>query len=178
MPKCNDSENFKETRKRGKKMTPERTRLLRVLIDAEYFDKKITVRCKAAKCSRSVYYTAMEDPDFREAIKEHSMDMMVQDLPAVFSAALETAKKGTHQGHADRKLVMNMLGLNVEADNAMSEFSIGALLKEIAGHTASIPNKDTTDATPSIEKEPELIENAGLDIPEVAKEGESVGFKH
>ena len=54
--------------------------LLETLINPDYRMKSITDICKAAKCSRSVYYDAFAKPDFLNLYKELSESIVKQSI--------------------------------------------------------------------------------------------------
>jgi hypothetical protein len=132
-----------------KKMSPERQRLLDVLLDEEHMQKDVRTKCKIAKVDHNTYYRAVKDPDFLEAMKAGSLEMCGKHLPEIFKAMLSNAKNETVAGHQDRKLLATMLGLNSMEGAGQGEFSVAALLKEIIGGT-----------TPKA-AEPSKIENGG-----------------
>lgn len=125
-----------------KKMSAPRSRLLKVLLDPENHGKTITELSKLADIERSSYYLAMDDPDFRDAIKNKSIERIGAHLPEIFEACVKSAKQSTVAGMQDRKLLFSMIGVQGQNEVDLSQFSIGALLKEIAGNTKTIPKED------------------------------------
>ena len=167
------------------KLTPQQTRLLHVLMDEKYFNANISERCRAAEIDRTTYYKAMSVPKFREAVQNKALEMVVQDVPAVFAAALKNAKNGTPTGHADRKLIFQMLGVDTESQREGIESTLGALLKELSGLTKTLPKKDVKAKRPKNEDqrlhdgEGKQGLNPAIDISQVVKEEiKDNAFKH
>ena len=88
--------------------------LLEILINPDYRMKSITDICKAAKCSRDVYYKAFAKPEFVEIYKELSESIVKQSIAPVINAFVREAKRGSFQ-HG--KVLLEMAGLYNKKDD-------------------------------------------------------------
>ena len=88
--------------------------LLEILINPDYRMKSITDICKAAKCSRDVYYKAFAKTEFVELYKELSESLVKQSIAPVINAFVREAQRGSFQ-HG--KVLLEMAGLYNKKDD-------------------------------------------------------------
>lgn len=91
--------------------TEKEKNLLEVLINPDYRMKSITDICKAAKCSRNIYYDAFAKPEFVEIYKKRSVDMVKQSIASVINTFIREAQRGSFQ-HG--KVLLEMAGIYTE----------------------------------------------------------------
>ena len=96
------------------KPTEKEKALLEILINPDYRMKSITDICKAAKCTRNIYYTAFEKPEFVKLYKELSASLVQQSIAPVINAFVREAKRGSFQ-HG--KVLLEMAGLYNKKDD-------------------------------------------------------------
>ncbi len=70
--------------------------------------KSITDICKAAKCSRNIYYDAFAKPEFVELYKQYSNDLVKQSVAPVINAFIREAQRGSFN-HG--KMLLEMAGM-------------------------------------------------------------------
>lgn len=87
--------------------------LLEILINPDYRMKSITDICKAAKCSRDVYYKAFAKTEFVELYKELSESLVKQSIAPVINAFIREAQRGSFN-HG--KVLLEMAGLYNKKD--------------------------------------------------------------
>lgn len=75
--------------------------------------KSITDICKAAKCSRDVYYKAFTKTEFVELYKELSESLVKQSIAPVINAFIREAQRGSFN-HG--KVLLEMAGLYNKKD--------------------------------------------------------------
>lgn len=92
-------------------LTEKEKALLEILINPDYRMKSITDICKAAKCSRNIYYNAFSKPEFVEIYKQKSMDMVKQSVAPVLNTFIREAQRGSFQ-HG--KVLLEMAGIYIE----------------------------------------------------------------
>lgn len=90
------------------KPTEKEKNLLEVLLNPEYRMKSITDICKAAKCSRNIYYDAFAKPEFVELYKQYSNDLVKQSVAPVINAFIREAQRGSFN-HG--KMLLEMAGM-------------------------------------------------------------------
>lgn len=88
--------------------------LLEILINPDYRMKSITDICKAAKCSRDVYYKAFAKTEFVELYKELSESLVKQSIAPVINAFIREAQRGSFN-HG--KVLLEMAGLYNKKDD-------------------------------------------------------------
>lgn len=103
--------------------------LLEVLLNPEFRMKSITDICKAAKCSRNVYYDAFEKPEFRELVKKKSKELVEHALPAMINTFV---KQGLRGSYPHGKVILEMGGIYTER-------------QEIENHNTNIIKIDIVD---------------------------------
>ena len=96
------------------KPTEKEKALLEILINPDYRMKSITDICKAAKCTRNIYYTAFEKPEFVKLYKELSESIVQQSIAPVINAFVREAQRGSFQ-HG--KVLLEMAGLYNKKDD-------------------------------------------------------------
>lgn len=96
------------------KPTEKEKALLEILINPDYRMKSITDICKAAKCTRNIYYTAFEKPEFVKLYKELSESIVQQSIAPVINAFVREAKRGSFN-HG--KVLLEMAGLYNKKDD-------------------------------------------------------------
>lgn len=85
--------------------------LLEVLLNPDYRMKSITDICKAAKCSRNVYYDAFAKQGFVDLYKNQSTDLVKQSIAPVINTFIREAQRGSFQ-HG--KVILEMAGVYTE----------------------------------------------------------------
>ena len=96
------------------KPTEKEKNLLEVLINPDYRMKSITDICKAAKCTRNIYYTAFGKSEFVELYKELSESLVKQSIAPVINAFIREAQRGSFN-HG--KVLLEMAGLYNKKDD-------------------------------------------------------------
>jgi hypothetical protein len=91
--------------------TEKEKNLLEVLINPDYRMKSITDICKAAKCTRNIYYNAFEKPGFVEEYNRRSANLVKQSVGSVINTFIREAQRGSFQ-HG--KVLLEMAGLYTE----------------------------------------------------------------
>lgn len=91
--------------------TEKEKNLLEVLINPDYRMKSITDICKAAKCSRNIYYDAFAKPEFIEEYNRRSANLIKQSVGSVINTFIREAQRGSFQ-HG--KVLLEMAGLYIE----------------------------------------------------------------
>ena len=115
------------------KPTEKEKTLLEVLINPDYRMKSITDICKAAKCTRNIYYTAFAKPEFVEIYKELSESIVKQSIAPVINAFVREAKRGSFN-HG--KVLLEMAGLYNKKDDDDDTKTINLI------HSVPRPPKD------------------------------------
>ena len=95
--------------------------------------KSITDICKAAKCTRNIYYTAFAKPEFVEIYKELSESIVKQSIAPVINAFVREAKRGSFN-HG--KVLLEMAGLYNKKDDDDDTKTINLI------HSVPRPPKD------------------------------------
>lgn len=129
--------------------------LLKALVEAPPEARRVDDILELANVSRDSYYRCMKDPDFRKAYFSVLMDSLSAKAGKVIDAVFEY---GTNNAkcHADRKLMLEMLGLyekKSKVDINKKEMSLNISMK-----------KSTTEELKQMLKEivksdPELLED-------------------
>lgn len=88
--------------------TEKEKNLLEVLINPDYRMKSITDICRAAKCTRNIYYNAFEKPGFVELYKQYTTNLVKQSVASVINTFIREAQRGSFQ-HG--KVLLEMAGL-------------------------------------------------------------------
>lgn len=89
--------------------TPKEEALLQVLLDPEHIGKSICDKCEIAGVSRTVYYTAMQKPDFLEYYREVSLLALASSTADLLNASQKWAME--EKGHYDRKMLLQILDI-------------------------------------------------------------------
>lgn len=91
-------------------LTAAEGRVLDVMLQPESRRKTVSELCDSAGVSRSHYHRLMARPEFREKVVKLSTQMATDQLGPVFEALQTSALILGKEGHADRKLLLEMLG--------------------------------------------------------------------
>ena len=128
--------------------------LLKALVEAPPEARRVEDILEMAHVSRDSYYRCMKDPDFRKAYFSVLMDSLSAKAGKVIDAVFEYGTNNS-KCHADRKLMLEMLGLyekKSKVDITKKAMSVNVSMK-----------KATTDDLKGMLKEllradPELLE--------------------
>lgn len=96
------------------KPTEKEKNLLEVLINPDYRMKSITDICRAAKCTRNIYYNAFAKEEFVKIYKEMSESLVKQAIAPVINAFVREAQRGSFN-HG--KVLLEMAGLYNKKDD-------------------------------------------------------------
>ncbi len=108
--------------------TEKEKNLLEVLLNPDYRMKSITAICKAAKCSRPIYYEAFSKPDFVKLYKSQSTDLVKQSVAPVINTFIREAQRGSFQ-HG--KVLLEMAGIYSEKSDVSLSGSLDTGLNKL-----------------------------------------------
>ena len=92
-------------------LTPTEERLLFVCSNPENLGASVTEKCKLAETSRDSYYRIMKNKRFIDALEKTAIDLIREHSSEIIQSALKTAVNGGSRGHADRRMLLEMLNL-------------------------------------------------------------------
>ena len=116
-----DLQNFTEY-----EPTEKENNLLEVLLNPEYRMKTITDICKAAGCTRPIYYEAFSKPGFVKLYEDKSKDLVKQSVGPVINTFVREALRGSFQ-HG--KVVLEMAGAYVEKQEVVVKEKLEDFIK-------------------------------------------------
>ena len=110
-------------KKDGQKRTPTRAErsIMAVLSNPECFNWTNEAIIEAAEVARSTFYKITADPWFIQYQRDTVLQIVRNSVGAITSAAIATAAMTGRDGHADRKMILQMGGLH--ADKSSQEVS-------------------------------------------------------
>lgn len=108
--------------------TEKEKNLLEVLLNPDYRMKSVTDICKAAKCSRNIYYNAFEKPGFTELYKKQSVDLVKQSIAPIINTFIREAQRGSFQ-HG--KVLLEMAGIYSEKSDVSLSGSLDTGLNKL-----------------------------------------------
>jgi hypothetical protein len=123
--------------------TPKEEALLQVLLDPEHIGKSICDKCEIAGVSRTVYYTAMQKPDFLEYYREVSLLALASSTADLLNASQKWAME--EKGHYDRKMLLQIL--DIYKDKTQTELTGGTGVPLKIQFDIPRPPEDATEAT-------------------------------
>lgn len=123
-------------------------KLLEVLISPEHRMKSITDICKAACCSRVLYYSAFKKPEFKALYKTLSRELVDQSIAPVLNTFVREALRGSFQ-HG--KVILEMAGLYSEKSQleVTGEIGIVPVEERRARILELLSKKETIEALPT-----------------------------
>jgi hypothetical protein len=98
-----------------KRLSPERWRLLEVLVNPENRFKSVTELCHLARCSRRVYYKAYNDPEFRNVQEDLAIMLIKQSVISSIHALQREAARGSFQ-HIEKVLQLAGVDKRIQLD--------------------------------------------------------------
>lgn len=124
------------------RLTHTRTKLVELLLDKEHYSKTVTELCKLASISRTTYYTAIAEPEFKELMDTAAKSMVASKLGVMVEAMTETASIVGREGTQDRRTALEMAGhiagkgTKVEINNNLD---FREIMKTIEGNVLDLP---------------------------------------
>lgn len=85
-------------------------RIFEVLTNPEYYNWTTTCKIEKTGVSRAQFYIIMGDEWFRKQVKNFFLQQVATDIGPVIDSALQTSKIVGKDGHADRKMLLEMAG--------------------------------------------------------------------
>jgi hypothetical protein len=86
-------------------------KVLRTLADPKLVGKSTTAKIQASGVSRATWYRRQSDPFFRARMNDVYFRALSTHVAAVLHALAESAIIHGRKGHADRKLLLELVGL-------------------------------------------------------------------
>lgn len=120
--------------------TEKEKNLLEVLLNPDYRMKSITDICKAAKCSRNIYYDAFGKPGFIDLYKKQSVDLVKRAVASIINTFIREAQRGSFP-HG--KVLLEMAGLYTEKMEHSGSIDISDKSKLIEEYLKSDGNDQT-----------------------------------
>ncbi len=128
-------------------------RLIRVLADPANHGKTIAEKCKIAGLTRDSYYRYIKRPSFLRKLNDAVLTVLRENSPEILDAAIQVAKRPDYKGHADRKMLLEMLNLytpksinaQVTIDREYSIEEIDARIEELVREIKRLENVEVTD---------------------------------
>ena len=85
-----------------------------VLIDPESWGLTLEQKAERAKMSTALMRKYLNDPAFQLSLKQVVSSRALETTPETLEAAIETAKIRGKGGHADRKMLLSMVGISTD----------------------------------------------------------------
>lgn len=92
-------------------MTAAERRVMAVLVNPEHRKTNFTQKIKASGVGRTRYYQIVGDPWFRAQVNEFFFVQLAGEISEILDASVSVAKWEDRDGHNDRKMILEMVGL-------------------------------------------------------------------